>query len=459
MTQHRKFDPEFKSHVIMEVLTGVKTAAEICREYNLRSGPISNWKAQLTHNAANAFQSVKAVDLTQARIDKDSGELIETQKKLIEELQDTLEVYKKILKEHGLSAKYKHLPGDKKWEIIQSVEKSDLPISRSLKKQGVARSSFYSWKQQLQNVSQSEGQALGSKKKKYQAEEYKAAVFAILHAPPKDYGFNRTTWRIQDIHAVMKSKGLPLGKNYIMRVIKNEGYRFKNAKIVLTSTDPEYKEKLNEITAILSNLSPNDRFFSIDEFGPFAIKMQGGKSYMPPGQTKTVPQFQKSKGSLIMTGALELSTNQMTYFYSIKKDTEEMIRLLELIVSKYSSQDCIYFSWDAASWHTSKRLCEKIDAHNKTVKRPIIKLAPLPACAQFLNVIESVFSGMAKAIIHNSDYQSVEECKQAIDRYFKERNEYYQLHPKKAGNKLWGKEIVPPVFCESNNCKDPKYSR
>jgi hypothetical protein len=47
---------------------------------------------------------------------------------------------------------------------------------------------------------------------------------------------------------------------------------------------------------------------------------------------------------------------------------------------------------------------------------------PLPSGAQFLNVIESVFSGMSRAILHNSDYKSVDECKEAIDRYFKDRN-------------------------------------
>ena len=44
--------------------------------------------------------------------------------------------------------------------------------------------------------------------------------------------------------------------------------------------------------------------------------------------------------------------------------------------------------------------------------------AQLPAGAQFLNVIESVFSGMARGIIHNSDYCSVEAAKDAIDRYY-----------------------------------------
>ena len=86
-----------------------------------------------------------------------------------------------------------------------------------------------------------------------------------------------------------------------------------------------------------------------------------------------------------------------------------------------------------------------------------MELAPLPSCAQFLNVIESVFSGMAKAIIHNSNYESVEECKDAIDRHFSERNKFFKETPKKAGNKIWGKEITKAKFKESNNCKDPRY--
>ena len=64
---------------------------------------------------------------------------------------------------------------------------------------------------------------------------------------------------------------------------------------------------------------------------------------------------------------------------------------------------------------------------------------------------------MSRAIIHNSDYASVEECMESIDRYFEERNEYFLHHPKRAGNKIWGKEITKVEFSESNNCKDPRY--
>ncbi len=300
------------------------------------------------------------------------------------------------------------------------------------------------------------------KTKKFEEPKYVETVFKILHAPPSCHGFNRTTWRMEDLYRTLAKEGYSLSKPYIRKIIKSAGYRFLKAKYVLTSTDPKYREKLKEITNILSNLKNNEKFFSIDEFGPFAIKMQGGRSWVPQGENRIVPQWQKSKGSLILTAALELSTNQVTHFYSPKKNTDEMIKLLEILLEKFKTEERIFFSWDAASWHASKKLYKKVDevngdSYRSIHKTPFVALAPLPASAQFLNVIESVFSGMAKAIIHNSDYACVQECKAAIDRYFAERNQYFLENPKRAGNKIWGKEITKVEFNESNNCKDPRY--
>jgi hypothetical protein len=53
-------------------------------------------------------------------------------------------------------------------------------------------------------------------------------------------------------------------------------------------------------------------------------------------------------------------------------------------------------------------------------------------------VIESVFSGLARSIIHNSDYRTLDDAKAAIDRYFADRNEHFLQHPKRAGRKIWG---------------------
>lgn len=300
------------------------------------------------------------------------------------------------------------------------------------------------------------------RKRTVTTESVQNAIFALLHSPPSQHNINRTSWRLADIRLCLLKQGISVSRNSISKIVRAAGFTWRRATEVLTSNDPEYQEKLERIKSVLSTLGENDRFCSIDEYGPFAIKMRGGTKLVGPGEHPHVPQFQKSKGRLILTAALELSQNQVAHFYSKAKNSDEMIRLLDVLLKKYKDCNTLYLSWDAASWHASEALYEKVDSVNtpdlwNSAHLPRVELIPLPSSAQYLNVIESVFSGMAKAIIHNSDYQSVEEAMAAIDRYFLERNEFFQKNPKKAGNKIWGQELVACEFSESNNCKDPKY--
>ncbi len=208
---------------------------------------------------------------------------------------------------------------------------------------------------------------------------------------------------------------------------------------MLTSADPDYTEKLSHIRSILSELRPDEAFFSIDEFGPFAVKRQPGRALSAPGEHRVVPQWQKSRGCMIVTAALELSSNQVSHLYSSKKNTAEMICMMELLVEKYHDRRKLYLSWDAASWHLLKRLHQHIEEHNAAVLSgggPTVETAPLPSGAQFLNVIAWVFSGMARAIIHNSDYKTLDDAKAAMDRHFADRNAHFLQHPRRAGRKI-----------------------
>jgi transposase len=292
-------------------------------------------------------------------------------------------------------------------------------------------------------------------------ETAKKAVFSLLHEPPNNYGINRTSWKMADFCRVLREKGLSASAAVIRKITKTAGYRWRKARVVLTSHDPAYSEKLDHIRTILSGLGPDEAFFSIDEYGPFAVKMKPGLTLTAPGEQRIVPQWQKSRGCLLMTAALELSGNQVTHFYSAKKNTAEMIRMMEVLVEQYRDWRKLYLSWDGASWHISKRLFQRIKEHNAAVLNggggPIVETAPLPTGAQFLNVIESVFSGMARSIVHNSDYRTLDDAKAAFDRYFEERNAHFRQHPRRAGKKIWRKEREPAVFSEANNCKDPRY--
>jgi transposase len=194
------------------------------------------------------------------------------------------------------------------------------------------------------------------------------AVFALLHEPPSASGINRTSWRMEDLTRVLRKRGTPVCAQVVREITRSAGWRWRRARRVLTSTDPEYRQKVRHIQEILADLQEDEAFFSIDEFGPFTIRAQGGRKLVAPGEVPTVPQYQKSKGSLIMTAALELSRNQITYFYSPRKDTGEMLRMIAKLVREYSiHKRSIYLSWDAASWHMSKMLYTHVAEHNDAV--------------------------------------------------------------------------------------------
>lgn len=287
------------------------------------------------------------------------------------------------------------------------------------------------------------------------------AVMSVLHTPPRDCRFNRTTWRLRDLRGALAAKGAVASQSNIRRAIRDAGYQWRKARISLTSRDPEYRSKLDAIKAALAGLGPDEAFFSIDELGPVAVKMRGGLSLQGRNTVRTVPQWQKSRGAFILTAALGLSKNQITYFFSDAKNTEETIHLIEVLRRAYCGYRNVYLSWDAAPWHSSKGLQERIMFLNEWAAHddaPVLRVLPLPTSAQFLNVIESVFSGLARAVLHNSDYGSLAEAKEAVSRYVDERNLAFRREPRRAGQSIWKTERVPSFFRESNNCKDLRYA-
>ena len=68
MSKRRNFSAEFKAKVVLELISGAKSTAELCREHELKPDLLSHWKSQFLANAAKVFESAKEVDPQQERI-------------------------------------------------------------------------------------------------------------------------------------------------------------------------------------------------------------------------------------------------------------------------------------------------------------------------------------------------------------------------------------------------------
>lgn len=68
MRNRRAFSAEFKARVVLEVLSGSKSAAEVCREHQIKLQLFASWKAQFLENAPQLFAQWRHQDESQSRI-------------------------------------------------------------------------------------------------------------------------------------------------------------------------------------------------------------------------------------------------------------------------------------------------------------------------------------------------------------------------------------------------------
>ena len=68
--KRRNFSPQFKARVVLEVLSGERTADEACRHYKLSQALLRRWKQQLFDSAALAFGDDTRLERQRQRIDE-----------------------------------------------------------------------------------------------------------------------------------------------------------------------------------------------------------------------------------------------------------------------------------------------------------------------------------------------------------------------------------------------------
>jgi len=60
MRKQRKFSTDFKRQVVEEYLSGVSTAAQLCRRHSLSSGLLYHWRKQYVKNSFDADSAKEA---------------------------------------------------------------------------------------------------------------------------------------------------------------------------------------------------------------------------------------------------------------------------------------------------------------------------------------------------------------------------------------------------------------
>jgi len=67
----------------------------------------------------------------------------------------------------------------------------------------------------------------------------------LMHRPPRDFGFETARWTLKDLACAAQQSGLveSISGASVARLLKTQGYSWKQAKRRITSPDPQYQEK------------------------------------------------------------------------------------------------------------------------------------------------------------------------------------------------------------------------
>ncbi len=92
--QRRQFNVEFKTRVVLELISGEKGLMEASREYGIEDSVLSRWKQEFLERAPQVFEPPKV---------EDQSEKIAELERMVGRLTMQLEVAKKVLGYSGTS--------------------------------------------------------------------------------------------------------------------------------------------------------------------------------------------------------------------------------------------------------------------------------------------------------------------------------------------------------------------
>lgn len=167
--------------------------------------------------------------------------------------------------------------------------------------------------------------------------------------------------------------------------------------------------------------------FYVDEAGPYLVKPQPGQRWHPAEEIYKTPSTWKTKGKLVVFGALKTNPGKVYHHIDNSKGCKVMRKFIHRLANLHKHVTTLYLIWDNAKAHEAKALNAWIESWNKRGKVKL-KVLPLPTYSPWLNPIEPVFGALHKKVIAGSNFRWPCNMAHSIHKYFCQRN--WKIHNK-----------------------------
>ncbi len=268
----------------------------------------------------------------------------------------------------------------------------------------------------------------------------KAWVINIACTKPKEFGYAAEIWSHRQLAEHTRKYAPDAGhiclgkaaKATVQRILKEHSLQPHKVKYYLEKRDPEFEKKMNAVLCVYKeinlqnkvsgDISPDIFTVSVDE-KPGVQAIKNIAPDLQPNLKKGHKQIQrdyeyKRLGTVSILAGLDLHTGKVIAQVHDRHRSREFVEFLKEINNTYPKDCCIRLILDNHSAHISKETM----AYLKTVPNRFIYVHT-PKHGSWLNLVESLFSKMARTFLKYIRVSSKKELKDRILKWVSEVNE------------------------------------
>ena len=227
-----------------------------------------------------------------------------------------------------------------------------------------------------------------------------------------------SVWSLAKLRDYLVEQGIvsSISLEWLRRVLRRFGIRWRHTKTWKESTDPDFQRKYKRIKRLYDRCPADGIRLCVDEFGPLNLQPRHGRHHARTGHVDRLRATYNRKGGVRhFMGVYDMERDTLAGYFVRKKNRKTFLAFLRWLRRRFRGRGVLHVVLDNATFHQCPEILEYAAAND-------IRFHWTPTGASWLNRIESHFTALEKFTLDNTDYRTHDQMQDAIRSYLKWRN-------------------------------------
>lgn len=250
------------------------------------------------------------------------------------------------------------------------------------------------------------------------AQQVRDELLAVLRQSPREKGFERSRWRLEDVLEVVSVWLDVTSVSGLWRIVQRLGITFRRGWEYWTSPDPFAREKLAWIEEVCQQAEEDPEnvvVLWLDELTVYLSPSTAPTWSRVEGRAHKAHQATTDETYRRIVATLDHTTGQVRYHLRRKVGKQALCQFYPYLRRQYPDAERIYVIQDCCPTHFLDEVCQ-------AAEKASITMVPLPTYSSWRNYIEQLWRWLKQDVIHmhpwSAQWALLEDAiRQFLDRF------------------------------------------